>query len=209
MSTDGELDMATIDKHVQKYTRQRRGSWPRRNWRWFLPLVLVAALVFAAGTLYWWSFARVYDLEACQSAMKALAADASARQALGEPIQVANWPSSVFSKTAWQEVMPSEQSSDEEVRIYWVIQGPKGRAQAHTRWMKRQGNWDPVELDFRLLPDGKPKRVKIAGGSEEEAKPWSPATGAATPSPKENHPKTNESDLNLDFQVPDAPTGGK
>jgi hypothetical protein len=209
MSTDSGLDLAAIDKHVQQYSRQKRGSWLRRNWKWLLPLVVVVALVLAAGILYWWSFVRVYNLEACQTAMKTIAADASARKALGEPIRVVGWPSSVFNKAAWQEVTPSDQSSDEEIQIFWVIEGPKARAKAHTRWMKRQGNWDPVELDF-TLPGGKPKRVKIAAGADDEAKPWSPAADGAAPNPKADHPKTKESDLNIDFQLPpDAPPGGK
>ena len=82
------IDLAALDRDLQELARDRQQrGWFRRNWRWFVPALLLAIVVVGAGALYWAFFLRVYNLEVCQSAMQTIEADKGMQEALGQPIK--------------------------------------------------------------------------------------------------------------------------
>ena len=85
MRTD-DIDVAASDKHGQQPAKQKRRGWFRRNWKWFVPAMLLTIIVGGGGVLYWALFTRVYNLDVCQSAMRTIAADKGLQKALGQPI---------------------------------------------------------------------------------------------------------------------------
>jgi hypothetical protein len=198
-----EIDLAALDRDLQKLakTPQQHG-WFRRNWKWFVPLDLLIAVVVVAAVLYWALFIRVYNLEVCQAAMEAIEIDPAVREALGEPIQLVKWPS--------QEAMPNARIEDSEIDVIWHIEGPKGRAKAHVNSRKRQGAWDRVVLEV-TLPGGKKMPIQTPDDTENVAKPWVPGVNPGTPKPETKSPETKDSDLNIDLPVPpaDAPPEAK
>jgi hypothetical protein len=195
MSTS-DLDLHTIDKHLQEYTKQKRGGWFRRNWKWVVPLDLLIILAVVAGVLYWVFYARVYNLDTCQNAMIVIEADTDVQESLGEPIKTVAWPS--------QATIPNARIEEDEIDVIWQVEGPKGRAKAHVLSKKRQGKWETVVLEV-TLPGGKKKSLQVAGDNDAPPSPYGTGgQGPNPPSPLSNvkQPETKASDLNHDIQVP-------
>jgi hypothetical protein len=195
MSTS-DLDLHTIDKHLQEYTKQKRGGWFRRNWKWVVPLDILVTLAIVSGVLYWVFYARVYNLDTCQNAMIVILADTDVQEALGDSIDTAAWPS--------QATVPSARVEENEIELRWSIEGPKGRAKAHVLSKKRQGKWETVALEV-TLPSGKKKSLQVVGDNEAPPSPY--GTGGQGPNPppplpNAKQPETKGSDLNIDIQVP-------
>jgi hypothetical protein len=193
MSTS-DLDLHTIDKHLQEYTKQKRGGWFRRNWKWVVPLDLLIILAVVAAVLYWVFYTRVYNLDACQKAMLVIVADMNVREALGDPIETAARPS--------QETVPSARVEENEIEVRWFVEGPKGRAKAHVLAKKRLGTWETVTLDV-TLPSGEKKSLQAPG--DNEALPFNPGGQGPNPPPplpNAKQPETKGSDLNIDIQIP-------
>ena len=191
MSTDA------IDKNVQKQAQQKRRGWFRRNWRWFVPALLLTIVVVGGGALYWAFFVRVYNLNVCQSAMRTIAADKGVQETLGQPIKNVFWPS--------RETMPNARIEENEIDVIWNIEGPKKQAKAHLLAKRRQGRWDTVILE--VTPAGG-KRVSIhEPDTGEDAPPLFQGANPEPPKPDVKKPETKGSDINIDLPIPpgDAP----
>jgi hypothetical protein len=200
MSTN-DLDVAA--KCMQKHAQQKRRGWLRRNWRWFVPALLLTVVVVGGGALYWTFFLRVYNLDVCQSAMRTIAADKGLQEALGRPIGNVNWPS--------RDTLPNARIEESEIDVMWNIEGPKGQAKAHLLAKRRQGKWQTVALE--VTPNGGKKvSLQEVGNADDEA-PLSPFGGANPEPPKAGgkKPETKAADINIDLPVPppDAPEGAK
>ncbi|MEN6449829.1 MAG: cytochrome c oxidase assembly factor Coa1 family protein [Thermoguttaceae bacterium] len=144
MSTENTNAAATAGKDTPS-PKPKRG-WFRRNWLWFLPTLILAIVVVGGGVVYWSVFVRVYRLDVCQSAMKAIQSDKVLQQKLGQPIHPVWWPSREFT--------PSSRIEKEEKEVRWKIEGPKGRASAHVQAKLRMGEWQTIIFDVTLA-DGK------------------------------------------------------
>jgi len=201
MSTD-DIDMAAVERHVEQYAKQKRRGWFRRNWRWFVPALLLTIVVVGGGALYWALFIRVYNLEVCQSAMRTIGADKGMQESLGQPIKNVLWPS--------QESMPSFRIEKEEIDIRWSIVGSKGQvARAHLFAKRRQGKWDTVVLEVTPT-GGKKVSVREAGDTEGDA-PIFQGANPKPPKPQGKKPETKSADINIDLPIPsgEAPAGAK
>jgi hypothetical protein len=195
-----EIDLAALQKDLQELTKRR--GWFRRNWRWFVPILLLTIIVTGAGAGYWAFYTRVYNLEVCQLAMDSIEADAAMIESLGQPIQTVKWPS--------RAVAPNARVEEGEIDIIWHVQGPKGQAKAHARSRQRQGKWEMVILEV-TLPTGKKMAVHTADAAGNEAAPYVPGANSATPSADAKKPETKGADLNIDLQLPpgDTPPSAK
>ena len=193
-----DIDMAALDKDLQKLTTPKHHGWFRHNWKWVVPLDFLITVVIVAGVLYWVFFTRVYNLDVCQKAMLAIGSTPAVLEALGEPIQLMKWPS--------QEAIPNARIEDSEIDLIWHIEGPKGQAEAHVNSRKRQGEWDIVVLEV-TLPGNKKMPIKATGDPERDAPIYNPHGQGANPAPSNpdaNRPQTKGSDLNIDLPVPSA-----
>ena len=205
MSMDDANKANKIDKKDQKQAQQKQRGWFRRNWRWFVPLVLLpptlllTVVVVVAGVCYWAFVGRVYNLDVCQSAMRTIAADKGMQETLGQPIKNVSWPS--------RETVPNARVETDEIDVIWHIEGPKKQATAHLLAKRRQGRWDTVMLE--VTPAGG-KRVSIHEPDNGEDAP--PPFQGATPEPPkagDKKPETKTPDINIDLPIPsgDAPAG--
>jgi hypothetical protein len=208
MKSVKDIDMAALNKDLQQVVEpKKRRGWFRRNWRWFVPALLLTIVVVGGGALYWFFFVRVYNLKVCQDAMQTIAADKGMRETLGELIQPVRRPASIFSKAGWQEIMPNARVEKDEIDVIWTIEGPKKQARAHLLAKRRQGRWDTVMLE--VTPAGG-KRVSIQQvGDENDAPPPFQGANPEPPKPAGKKPETKASDINIDLPVPpsDAPAG--
>jgi Cytochrome oxidase complex assembly protein 1 len=193
MSTD---DAAKTERTEPKPAPPKRRGWFRRNWRWFVPMLLLAIIVAGGGALYWNFFLRVYNLQVCREAMKAIEADKGVQETLGQPITNAYWPS--------QETIPNARIEKDEIDVIWNIEGPKKRATAHLLAKRRQGQWDTVMLE--VTPAGG-KRVSIHEADNGENAP--PLWQGGNPKPPKTgvkKPETKGPDININ--IPGLPGGG-
>ena len=195
-----DIDMAALHKDLQTIVepRKRRG-WFRRNWRWFVPALLLTIVVGGGGALYWTFFLRVYNLDVCRQAMQTINADKGLQAALGQPIRTVNWPS--------RETVPNARIEESEIDVIWNIEGPKGQAKAHLLAKHRQGMWQTVMLE--VTPSGG-KRVSVqeAGNPEGDAPPFQGAN-PEPPKTQGKKPDAKAPEINLPVPPDDAPAGAK
>ena len=204
-----DIDMAALHKDLQQIVEPPKPrGWFRRNWRWFVPALLLTIVVGGGGGLYWFFFVRVYNLDVCKSAMQTIAADKGMQETLGEPIQPIRRPPSIFSKAGWQEIMPNARVEESEIDVRWNIAGPKGQAAAKLLAKKRSGEWQTVLLKVTLA-SGKEVSLQEVGNPANEAPPYvPPEANPNSPKTGVKKPETKSHDINID--VPgDAPAGGK
>ena len=206
-----DIDMTALHKDLQAIVEPpKRRGWFRRNWRWFVPVLLLTIIVGGAGALYWNFFIRVYNLEVFQAAMRTIGADKDMQKTLGQPIEPVRRPPSLFSKAGWQEIVPTARIEENEIDITkWQIEGPKGQAKAHLLAKKRGGEWQIVMLEVTPV-GGKKVSLHEAGGGEDEAPVFH--GGAPTSPPAQGKKQDAKSpDINIDLPglPPDAPAEKK
>jgi hypothetical protein len=192
-----------VDTNAAQPPKTKKRGWFRRNWRWFVPALLLTIVVVGGGALYWNFYIRVYNLEVCQAAMKTIAADKGMQDSLGQPMAPAKWPS--------REVMPNARVEESEIDIRWTIEGPKAKALAHLLAKRRQGKWQTVMLEVTPA-GGKKVAIQEVGTGEDEAPPSPFGNGSPEPpKPQDKKPATKPADMNIDMPIPpgDAPEGAK
>ena len=71
-----KIDLEALQRDLEEFAReQQQRGWFRRNWRWFVPTLLLAVIVLGGAAIYWSLFLRIYNLEVCRSAMQTIQAD--------------------------------------------------------------------------------------------------------------------------------------
>ncbi len=178
-----DIDLAALDRDLQKLKKPPRG-WFRRNWKWFVPVLLMLVIVAGGGFAYWWIYQRVFSHEAYRQAMSKIRESKEIGASLGEPIS-----------TRYTNPGPSIREDSDETNILWTITGPTGKeAKVHVFQRLMSGKWETVISEV-TLPDG--KKISLiedeAGGAplfQPQAAP--PAGATAKPSDKpteENMPE--------------------
>jgi hypothetical protein len=186
-----DIDLVALQRDLEEYARQQRErGWLRRNWLWFVPMLLLVLVLLGGGALYWGMFIRIYQLDIFQSAMQQIEADQAVQGALGQPITKAGWPP------------PSARLEAGEQDIRWSIKGSKTDAKAHVAARFMQGKWEIVQLEV-LLTDGKRLSVASSGDSEANAPVFSaPKAASEKTEPEKNSPPP---EINLALPPDDGP----
>jgi hypothetical protein len=166
------IDLEALQRDLEAFAReQEQRSWFRKNWLWFVPVLLLTVIVLGGGAVYWSLFLRIYRLDLCQAAMRTIQADRDLQKTLGQPIQVVYRPT--------REAAPSGRIEDDEIDLLWRIEGPNGEARSHLLAKRRQGKWETIVLEV-TLPNG--RKVSLAdavGGGADDAPPFdAPKPGA-------------------------------
>jgi hypothetical protein len=189
MSRDN-IDVDALQQDLEEFGRQQRQrGWFRRNWLWFVPMLLLAVIVVGGAATYWAMILRIYHLEVCQSAMQTIRADKGMQAALGQPIQPVYWPS--------KETVPSQ---GEDITS-WSIEGPKDRVRVHAKVRQAMGKWEIVTLDVEL----KGKKVSLSVAGDNEA----PPADFSTPKAGTNKPEANAPPPEINLPTPPADEPGK
>ncbi len=160
-----DIDLEALQRDLEEFAQQQRQrGWFRRNWLWFVPLLLIVIVVGGGAGIYWAMFTRIHNLEIYQAAMHDIQADPALEEALGKPIRSANWPP------------PAARLEADEQDLRWNIEGPKATAKAHAAARMMQGKWEIVQLEVNLA-DGQRINVASSGDSEAEAPTFTAPSG--------------------------------
>lgn len=181
-----KIDLEALQRDLQEFAQQQKQrGWFRRNWRWFIPALILAIGVLGGGAIYWSLYLRIYGQDLCRSSMQTIAADKGLRESLGEPIRTVKWPS--------QETTPNARIEEREADILWYVEGPKGRAKVHAKARRQMGKWETNVLDV-VLPDGKKVSLLKDDGANDALpfvpqKPEAGKPAAGGPPPEINMPE--------------------
>jgi hypothetical protein len=185
-----------LEKDSQEPSQQeRKCGCCSRKWRCIV-LVLLAMILLGGGAIYWSLYLRVYRLDVCQSVMKSIQTNKELLDSLGQPIELVYWPS--------RETVPAARIEESEIDVLWNIEGPKGRAKAHARAERRQGQWQTIVMDV-VLPGGKKVLLAAAGDDGNEA----PPADFTSPKPETKKPEANSPPPEINLPVPPGGEPGK
>ena len=71
-----KIDLEALQRDLEEFAReQQQRGWFRRNWRWFVPALLLAVIVVGGAAIYWSMFLRITRSAVCRSAMQTIRDD--------------------------------------------------------------------------------------------------------------------------------------
>ena len=134
-------------------------GWWSRNWKWFVPVVCLCALVLCIGCILLLvvvirgaSSEIIKSTELCQIAMTELQANAQAVEALGTPIEIGVGVGGSY------EVTGPSGSADLSI----PVSGPKGSGTLYVVASKSAGIWRFDVLE--LADEGVADRIDLLAG---------------------------------------------
>jgi hypothetical protein len=173
---------------------QKPRGWWSRNWKWFVPTVLLTMILICCGGpvgIVYFAFSKLYNSEAYKMTMQKIATSEELKQELGQPIEnVLNPPPSFRI-----EENPDGRG---EADARWEIEGPKGRGKAHVIARMNDNKWEIIKIEV-ILPNNKTILLHDEGGGNV-APPFVPQ-GAAGGEKKEE--ATPSPDLTPNIPMPD------
>jgi len=113
-------------------TKTKRG-WFGRNWKWFIPVSLLSALVIGGGIGFFVSFGPNLKLKGTQAytdTVKAVTNDAAVKAALGDNIKVDTFLG-----------MPSGSHEERTIQLVFPIKGSQGRGDVQSTAQLINGVW--------------------------------------------------------------------
>ncbi|MBN2295769.1 MAG: hypothetical protein JXM70_25280 [Pirellulales bacterium] len=152
-------------------------GWMGRNWKWFVPVLLLLCVVVAVGLF--WAFVgkgelievyqadkRIKASEPFKMALDAIKADAEVVKQLGEPLETVGQASGEVPKDA--------DAKTGNANFYFDIKGSKDSANVHCQGKMIDGKWGLSAL-YVTFTDGKRHPVEVGGDSSlDEAPAWKP-----------------------------------
>jgi hypothetical protein len=187
-----DIDVAALERDLQKLKKPQRG-WFGRNWKWFLPVLILLLIVLGGGVYAAWEFNKVLGHEAYKKAMAKIRENEEIKKSLGEPITM------VYLSPA-----PAIRKETTETDILWTIAGSSGKqAKVHIFQRLMSGKWETTIADA-TLPDGKKVSLEDEEGGAPPFVPQgnpAPADGNAAPPSK-----PTEESMPDDLMTPNIPT---
>jgi hypothetical protein len=149
--SSNHIDMAALDSDLQNMPQKPRGWWSR-NWKWFVPTMFFGFVIVCCGgpaivayTMFTKGKEILKSSPPYKIAMERIETDPKIKEAFGEPIKDVSFiPSGEMN-------MKNDQG---EAKLYWDIEGPKGKGKAGVSARTNQGKWEIVMVEV-TLPDGK------------------------------------------------------
>jgi hypothetical protein len=141
---------------IEQISPGRSATWYQRNWKWFVPALILAAIlviVLFLGGLLWFLESAVHGAFAYDVAVKTASVSPQVKEALGSPLQVGWLTTGGFNYSG----------PEADVQISIPVSGPKGRGHISVVAKKRANHWsfesfevdvkgqDPIQLN---VPDG-------------------------------------------------------
>ena len=168
---------------------QKPRGWWSRNWKWFVPTVLLGMILMCGGCLA--GIAAIFvsslrHIEPYVTTMAKIDANKEAQEAFGQPVKDDSW---------FPVLTPDGNNMD----IRWDLSGPKGKGKSHVKSRMSNGKFEIVVIEV-ILPDGK-KLVLHDEGGENEAPVFIPQGAAGG----EKKPESAMPDLNPTIPKPEEP----
>jgi hypothetical protein len=141
-----------ISQEVNVESNGSKQGWWSRNWKWFVPVACLAALVLCIGCIAIFvvvargaSSEVIESTDVCQMAMTQLQANAQAVEALGTPIEIGGGAGGSY------EVTGPSGSADLSI----PVSGPQGSGTLYVVANKSAGIWrfDALELAVEGVAD--------------------------------------------------------
>jgi hypothetical protein len=166
--------------------KPQRGWW-RRNWKWFVPAVLIGCVAIAClGAAIF-----LYEIHHRDPYIKTMAAaleNPVLKEALGEPMKDLRWLPAPLDGYYTKE-------DRGEVNWYWEIGGPKGNCKIHVQGRRLQGQWQYQVMEATLA-DGR-KISLIKEDAEGGAPLYNPQTATEKKKPDAEAPPPD-----VDVKIP-------
>jgi hypothetical protein len=187
-----DINLSALDRDLQKLKKPERG-WFGRNWKWFLPVLILLIMVVGGGGWYYYHLQMSFGGEAYQKAMSKIAENTEIKSSLGEPIQA-----------VYLNPLPSYSKDNANFDVRWSIIGSKNKqAKAHLKTRLMNGKWETVLVEV-VLPDGK----KVIPDSDEGGNVAKPFDPGPVPAPDANaNPESKPKEENLPEELtPNIPS---
>lgn len=129
-----------------------QNSWWDRNWKWFLPVIIIGSLaVFIGfiGSIFAIVFGAMKSSGAYKDAVTAAHADARVVDALGSPLKEGIFISGNINLN----------NSSGNANLSIPISGPKGKGTIHVVASKTNGAWNFSNLSVQV--DGKAEKIDL------------------------------------------------
>ena len=172
-----------------------RPGWFRRNWLWFLPLLILVAILGGLGAVAA-PMVQLKSTEPYRMAFEQVRKSPEVTERLGEPVADPTWlpTGSVYSD-----------GSRGDATLGFSVAGPKGRAHVSAQGRRIAGQWGLTKLEVTFA-DGRRLALdsSAAGGSEApkfgsgappaggEAPKWQPGGDAPKWPPSSQVPATGQ-----------------
>ncbi|MBN2580395.1 MAG: hypothetical protein JXB10_15535 [Pirellulales bacterium] len=183
MSTNQD-NFSALDRDLRQFGEQPRRGWWSRNWKWFVPTLLLGCIIICCGVpagIIGYVAMKMKGLEPYAVSLQKVLMDPQIKEAIGEPIEL-------------DSILPSGQYHEEgesgEAKYYWDVKGPKGKAKIEMQARKMGGKWALVVLTA-TLEDG--KKIDLLEGEkiENEAEPFNPQAEGEEKKPDTGPPPPN------------------
>lgn len=170
--------MSTAQTSVNK---PRERGWFGRNWKWFLPTLVVLVIGLGAagvfGVLYFTAAVKKSSVP-YQTALEAVKASPQVIEKLGEPIEdVTRFPAG--------QILSSGRMKEADFRFQ--IAGPKGKAEVATRAREIEYQWGTTTLEVTFADDTRANLIREIKGNDDtprfdpNVKPAAAPDGSAPP----------------------------
>jgi hypothetical protein len=182
MSTPQD-NLSALDRDLRQYGQEPRRGWWSRNWKWFVPTVLLGCIVICCGGLtgigfWWWG---KMGLKPFIESVQKVQTNPQLTEALGEPIQQDSF-------LITPNVGEDEQRG--QAKYYWDVKGPKGKAKIEMQARKMGGKWELIVLTA-TLSDGKTINLLEGEKGENDAPPFVPQKKEEVKKPEPENPPPN------------------
>jgi hypothetical protein len=173
-------------------------GWFSRNWKWFLPATIGAAIALAGITAFAYIQVRSYRYRqnpAYQTALAEVQANKQVQDLLGEPIVDSDWnPQGGYDRHG--ETITG-------ARFNFTVSGPRGHAEVTTEARVVDAQWAVSRLEL-LTVDGERIRLtkQVLAKQKVDTPAFDPAAQKQGDSSGDDPPKET-TDVNV--QVPDLP----
>jgi hypothetical protein len=174
--------------------------WFGRNWKWFVPSMLLGTVLLAALAVFGYVQIRSYRYRqnpAYQAAIAAVQVSPQAQARLGSPIVDSDWNP--------QGLIDVGDGTIGEALFNFTVTGPQGSAEVATQGRMVSGEWAVTHLELRFAEN---ERLNLTEEVEAKQKVDTPAFDLEAE--KQRQPKAADSTEDdaarvLNVDVPDAP----
>lgn len=180
-------------------------GWFRRNWKWFIPSMFLAAVVLGAIAVFGYVQVRSYRYRsnpAYQAALAAVQESPRVRDRLGQPIADTDW-------NPQGDIDVSEGATIGGATFNFTVSGPNGSADVATDGRMVNGQWALTRLELRF-PDG--DRLSLTKEIEAKQKVDTPAFDPDAEKRRQSKTADAAQDATareVTVDVPDVPPGVK
>jgi hypothetical protein len=183
----GNNDQTNFSQGLSEQPQKPRGWWSR-NWKWFVPTMLLLMVLMCSGCLVSVALFFVNGLrhmEPYMVTMDKIQTNQQVVEAFGEPITDCSWT-------------PTLTADGNGIDMRWDIKGPKGKGKAYVKSRVTNQKFDIVVIEI-MPPDGKKIIIPVESGNS--APTYTPQNDNKESTPETKEPAPSD-DPSLNISLP-------